>query len=452
MRRSRFDRDWTKGSIIGNLLSLSWPVIISDGLRMIGPTIDLIWVGRLGTAAIAGVGIGGTVVMLLTMAKEGLNIGARAMIARFVGAGDREGATHVAQQAFVLSSIYAIVVIVAGLFLVEPLLAPFRLEADVVREATAYMRIMFLNQGVNGFMMLCEAIMQASGDTVTPMKINIIARSIHAVLDPFLIFGWWLFPFMGVSGAALSNVIGYTLGTSLALWFFFTGRTRLRLTFRGFRLDPNMLWRIVKIALPACVAHMERSTGRVLLLGIIARFGTVAVAAYSVTEKVERFLHLPCSALGRGAGVLVAQNLGAGQPERAVRSGWVAAGISESIMVALSLVIFLSPQTVAHIFTSEPDLVKVISAFLVIETVGYGLAGFHNVFSQSINLAGDTLPPMLVTLLQMWGVALPLAVFLPKITNLGVYSVPWALTAGMIVQVIAYTIYFGLGRWKRKRV
>ncbi len=452
MRGARFDRDWTKGSIIGNLLSLAWPIIISDSLRMIGPTIDLIWVGRLGVAAIAGVGIGGTAVMLLAMAKQGLDTGTRAMVARFMGAGDREGANHVAQQSLVLTSIYAIVVIVAGLFFAERLLAPFRLEADVVREATAYMRIMFLNQGVNGFMMLCEAIMQASGDTVTPMKINIIARSIHAVLDPFLIFGWWLFPCLGVSGAALANVIAYTLGTFFALWFFFTGRTRLQLTFRGFRLDWNLIWRIVKISIPASISSIEKSLARVLLLGIVASFGTLAVAAYSVAEKMERFIHLSCGALGRGTGVLVAQNLGAGQPERAVRSAWIALGISEIIMVALCLVIFLSPQTVAHIFTSEPALVKVLSLFLVIETVGYVQGGFVHIFKESINHAGDTLPPMLITLLQMWGVVLPLGVFLPKITNLGVYGVAWALVAGMIVQTIAYIIYFQMGRWKRKKV
>ncbi len=114
-RRAAFERDWTKGSIIGNLLALGWPVVVSDFVKMVGPTLDMIWAGRLGVASIAAVGVGAVAVMFLTAAKMGLNVGARALIARFIGAGDEEGANHVAQQALIISTIYAIVVALTGL-------------------------------------------------------------------------------------------------------------------------------------------------------------------------------------------------------------------------------------------------------------------------------------------------------------------------------------------------
>ncbi len=96
-RGAAFERDWTKGSIIRNLLALSWPIMVSQSLNMVGPTIDMIWVGKLGAASIAGVGVAGMAVMVVNSAKMGLDTGARAMIARFVGAGDAKGANHVAQ-------------------------------------------------------------------------------------------------------------------------------------------------------------------------------------------------------------------------------------------------------------------------------------------------------------------------------------------------------------------
>ena len=240
-RGARFDKDWTKGSIIGNLFSLSWPIMVGGSLNMLGPTIDMIWVGRLGTASMAGVGISGMAVMVVNSLRMGLQTGTRAMIARFVGAGDEQGANHVAQQAFVVSAAFSTVMAAIGIFLAEPILVMLGVEADVVAEGTAYMRIMFVGSIAMSFRMMSESVMQASGDTVTPMRITIIFRLFHVALCPFLIFGWWLFPRLGVSGAAMTNVISQSMGVGVGLWILFSGRTRLRLTMRNFRLDGNII-------------------------------------------------------------------------------------------------------------------------------------------------------------------------------------------------------------------
>ena len=143
-RPAGFDRDLTKGSIVGNLLRLSWPMMISSTLNMLGPTIDMIWVGKLGSASIAGVGVAGTAVMLVNSAMMGFVVGARAMIARFIGAGDASGANHVARQAFVLSASFAIVLMAAGIFFAETLLILMGMEAEVVSEGAAYLRILLV--------------------------------------------------------------------------------------------------------------------------------------------------------------------------------------------------------------------------------------------------------------------------------------------------------------------
>ena len=112
-------RDWTKGNIFRNLWSLSWPMIISNTLQMAGPTIDMIWVGKLGTASIAGVGAAGMGMMILMPAMMGLTMGARAMIARFIGAGDEDGANQVVRQAFVLSAGFCTITALIGIFFAE---------------------------------------------------------------------------------------------------------------------------------------------------------------------------------------------------------------------------------------------------------------------------------------------------------------------------------------------
>ena len=451
-RRAASDRDWTKGNIFRNLVSLSWPIVINNSLNVLGPIIDMVWVGKLGAASIAGVGISGMAVMLVTSARMGLSVGTRAMVARFIGSDDARGANHAAQQAFVISGSYVMVMATIGIFLAEPILGLMGVEDDVVTEGAAYMRIMFVGTLAMSFRMMAEGIMQASGDSVTPMRIAVFFRLFHVAFCPFLVLGWWIFPRLGVSGAAMSNVTSQSLGMAIGLWVLLSGRTRLRLTLRNFRLDPDIIWRIVKIGIPASIMTMERTLGNLVLMWVMVRFGTLAVAAHSLCQRIEMILFMPSMGLGMGAGVLVGQNLGARQPERAERSGWIAAGLAQAFMIVCSLAILLGSENIIRIFTTEPDMVELASVFLRIAAAGFLLLGVYAVLSHCITGAGDTLPPMLITLLNFWVVQLPLAFLLPRVTALGVYGVRWAMVSGVIVAVVAYITYFRLGRWKNKKV
>ncbi len=446
------ERDWTKGGIFRNLVLLSWPIMISSSFNILGPVIDMIWVGKLGAASIAGVGVAGMAVMFVTSARMGLTMGTRAIVARFIGADDARGANHVAQQAFVISAIFSIIMASIGILFAEPILSIFGLEADVISEGTAYMRIQFIGTVAMSFRMMSEGVMQASGDTVTPMRITILFRLLHASLCPFLIFGWWIFPRFGVSGAAITNVIAQGLGGAVGFWILFSGRSRLRLTLRDFHLDFNIIWRIVKIGIPAAITGAERSFADMALVWFMSPFGTLAVAGHTLLQRVEAVIRMPCMGLGQGSGVLVGQNLGAHQPERAERSGWLAGGLAEGFALVISVVILLWAESIVRVFNAEPDVVEMASIFMRIAAAGYLFMGLYFVMQTSISGAGDTLPPMLVTLLNFWLVQITLAFFLPRFTTLGVYGVRWAIVAGWVVGAIAYSIYFWRGRWKRKMV
>jgi len=445
-------KDWTKGSTLRNFLLLSYPIIISQSLNMMGPTIDMIWVAKLGSAAIAGVGIAGMAVMFVMAAMMGLAMGVRAMIARFMGGGDAAGAGHVARQGFVISAAFSIVMVSTGIFFAETILTLMGVEPDVVAQGTVYMRIMFVGAAAMAFRMMVEGIMQSSGDAVTPMKISVLFRFVHVIVCPFLIFGWWIFPRLGVSGAAVTNVFSQGLGLAIGLWVLFSGRTRLRLTLSNFYIDLDIIWRIVRIGIPAVVMGMQRGLGHLVLMLFMVPFGTMAVAAHTLLQRVEMILVMIAMGMGMASGVLAGQNLGAGQPERAERSGWLAAGFGESIIAMCSVAILLWPESVVRVFSTEPALVEIASTFLKIGAVGYLVLAVIPIFMQCLSGVGDTLPPMLFEIIPMWLVMVPLAFLLPQVNNLGVYGVRWAIVAAMFAGAIAYVTYFRLGRWKRKRV
>jgi putative MATE family efflux protein len=446
------ERDWTEGSIIRNLLTLSWPLMISQGLNMIGPTIDMIWVGKLGTAPIAGVGVAGMVVMFMMAAMMGLAVGTRAMIARFMGANDAEGANNAARQAFVIGACFAAVMVTIGIYFSEQILTLLRMEDEVVAEGAAYMRIMFVGAAGMTFRMLTEGIMQSSGDTITPMRISILFRAFHTALCPFLIFGLWIFPRLDVRGAAFTNVLSQTLGLGLGLWVLFGGRTRLRLTLSKFRLDPDMIWRIVRIGFPAAIIGMQMGLIHIVMMSFMVPFGTMAMAAHILGQRLEMLMNTLMMGLGMGAGVLTGQNLGAGQPERAERTGWLALGIAEIIMVLASGAILIWAEYIVSIFNTDPPLVVLAGNFMRIAAVGYLVLASISVLKHVLGGAGDTVPAMIFEVGHLWAVMLPLAFLLPGFHNLGVYGIRWAIVIGVYAGAVAYLIYFQMGRWKLKRV
>jgi len=483
LRRSDgiFRKDWTKGNILKNLLLLGWPMSVNAMMTMLGPTIDMVWIGRLGEASIAGVGVAGTAVMVVNSARMGLTTGTRAMIARFVGAGDERGANHVGQQSVVISAVFSVFMAIIGIALAEPIMRVFGLDEDVVAEGAAYMRIMFAGSVAMSFRMMAESVMQASGDSLTPMVASVGFRIAHVALCPFLVFGWWIFPRMGVSGAALTNVISQSLGAAVCLWALFAGKSvwldrgwwwngrgipgrfafwrvvrlvpsRLRLTLRGFSLDWRTVWRIVRIGIPASVTGIERSFANLFLVWFVTPFGTTAVAAHSLIQRVAQFAHMPAQGIGQAAGVLAGQNLGAGRPGRAERTGWTAAGLFSVVMVVASVAIAFWAEEIVGIFNSEPDLKKLGGDFLRIEIVSFMVFGLVMVLSNCLNGVGDTMIPMLTTLLTMWLVQVPLAYFLPKYTTLGVYGVRWGIVSAIAMRAVIYTAYFKAGRWKRMTV
>lgn len=419
---------------------------------MIGPAVDQIWVGKLGAASIAGVGVSGMIVQIVNALTMGVFGGLRTMVGRFIGAGDMEGANHVMQQAFVIGAGFSVFMAVIGLLFAEQALVVFGVAPDVASEGAAYMRIQLIGMATMSVLSIAESAMQASGDAITPLRINIFFRAIHVVLVPFFIFGWWLFPRLGVSGAALTNVIAQGLGGALGLWYLFSGQSRLQPTLKNFKLDWKIIWRMLKIGIPTSITGIQRSLPYVVLLSFVAPFGTFAVAGYTVTRKIANFVSNPASSLGRSTGILAAQNLGAGRPERAEKGGWLASGFFTVAAVFISLAVWFWAEHIVRIFNSEPGFIGVAATFLRIQIASYMLYGMVMVTSMCIEGAGDTMPIMLATILSMWLIQIPLGYFLPKFSTLGAYGVEWAIAVALLIRGIFFVTYFRMGRWKRKKV
>jgi len=448
---SSFMRDWTQGSIIKNLLSIAWPVMINNVLNVLGPTVDMIWVGRLGSDDLAAVGVASMIVMLVNALLMGLFTGLRSMVSRHIGAKNMDAALHVARQGFVLSFVMGVILAIMGIFLDRWMLSLLGVAPEVIELGAGYMKLQFIGMIAMTTRFTADGIMQASGDTVNPMKLAIAFRIVHVALSPVLIFGLWIFPAMGIEGAAVTNVVSQSTGTALGLWILMSGRSRIRFNFRGFRFDPKIIWRLVSIGIPASIMGLQMQFGQLLLTRFVVPFGTIAVATHTLCQRIDMSISMPLMGLGMGAGVLVGQNLGAKQPERAEKSGWIALGLSEAVLVLIAIFIIVAPELIIQLFSSDPEMLSVADKYIMIAAVGYAVTSFTMVLQSCITSAGDTLPPMIISLVSVWVIQIPVAILLSK-TSLGMYGVRWAIVGGAFLSAASYLVYFRMGHWKRKRI
>jgi len=247
-------------------------------------------------------------------------------------------------------------------------------------------------------------------------------------------------------------VVSQALGAVAGVWLLFRGHTRLKLSLRDFRFVPNIAWRLVKIGFPSLISMLQASFSMFVITWIIVPFGTRAIAANSLASNVQGFVLTPNFGLGNAVGVLAGQNLGSKQPERAVKTTVLGAGILEAFLITCGVIILVWAEPMVALFNNDPALVAIGASFLRIATAGYLVMGINTALMNCINGAGDTLPNMLINIGMIWIVQIPLTYMLSHYTNLGVYGIRWALVVSNFAGAIAYFSYFRLGRWKHKKV
>ncbi|MCX6020677.1 MAG: MATE family efflux transporter [Chloroflexi bacterium] len=462
------DRKLTEGSIPRNLFYLAWPQMLTGVLQATQQMADLVWAGFLGPRAIASIGVAQSWTMLFMTARMGLDTAARAMVSRAVGAGDMKLANHIATQAIMLSATISFVLTFLGFIFTESLLHALGVSDEVVAQGAAYMRFQFVASFVMAMQFSSAAVLQASGDAVTPMKSQMIARTFQIVVSPLLVFGLLGLPAEGLVGASIATAIGQGIGSSMNFYALFTGKSRLTLSFRNYRLDVPLLWRQLQLGAPSSTTQMASALSNVVVVGLVTSFGDFTLAAYAITQRLQQLVFLGSQGLGQASGILVGQNLGANHPERAKATVWWALGYVMIMNTLVGGLMFLFPALFLTIFTRDPTVLEVGIPWLHIQVIGFMGLGAGMVFQQTFNTAGDTFVPMFVILATVWGVQQPLAIMLsgiaqnwslfgveipvPAISHMGEFGIAWAIAISVGVRLAIYFPYFIWGPWMRKRV
>jgi putative MATE family efflux protein len=431
---------------------LAWPQFIEASLSVIDQLADLFWAGWLGSRAIAGLGVAQTYAQLVMMTRRGFDFGTRAMVSRAVGAGNMDLASHTAFQGLWLMAIYVGVLCGAGILFSDSLLALLGVGAELRSTASLYMQIQFAAVAAMSMRQTGAAILQSAGDAVTPMKATVVGRILHVALSPFFVLGWLGAPMLGLAGLALANLLSQIVGCWMTYCPLVLGESRLHLKISACRFDWATSWQLLKIGLPASVAGAERGFAQLLLIGFVAPFGEAALAAYAITRRLEVLAHAGNSGVGQASGTLIGQSLGAGDPARAKETLNWAPGFATALSAIFALLVVVFPRPILLFFNQEAELLTVGVVWLQVLGLALLFMGPSFVYQQSFNIAGDTIGPLVITLIGFWVFQIPLAWWLPKFSSLGQYGIAWAITISMAARVILFVPYCRWGRWLRVKV
>lgn len=445
----------TTGSISRGVWFLAWPVVIQSLLQVFIGTVDLKMVGYLGPEAIAAVGIGRQIILIIMILILAVSTGATAVVARLCGAGDREGAGKVAAQALILCLFFAIVMTPIGLISAEGMLFLLGAEQEVIGLGLDYMRVFFL--GVIFFLgnFMINTVIQGAGDTRTPLLIQIVANIVNIVANYLFIFGVGIFPNLGVMGAAVGSVLSRFTGMSIGLYVLFSGRYALTIRLRYFSsLMTQQLKRILQIGFPAALQGLSRNISTIVLLGMVARTpgSTAAVSAFSIGMKISQYSLMPGLAVGAAATTLVGMNLGARNASRAEESGWVATGIGALVMGLFAFLAFLFAPQIVTFFVRDEAVLTIGTQFIRIIALAEPFHAVGIVLSKGLQGAGDTKPPFYITVFCWIAVRIPLAYFLAFVMGYDSMGVWWAISLTVILQGILVALRFREGQWKSIKV
>ena len=446
-------RDFTQGSILIGLIILAIPMILEMSMESLFAIVDTFFVAKLGAESVAVVGLTESVLVLIYAVGVGLSIGATATVARRVGEKDMEGAARTATHAVYVGLIVSAVMGTAGVIFAPTVLGLLRAEPDVIELGTPFFRIMMGTNVVIAFLFLLNGIFRGAGDAAIALRVLVIANALNILFCPMFIFGIGPFPELGVTGAAVATVCGRGVGVIYAGWaLFFRSNGRLHIRRDHWKFDPVLLSGLVRLSGTAVLQFLIGTASWTALIRIVAVFGSVALAGYQIGLRVIMFVILPAVGLANAAATLVGQNLGAGKPERAERSVWIAGGLNAGLLGFAGIFFVLFSDWVISVFTTEPAVSAYGRDCLRIVGYGYAFYGLGMVMESSFNGAGDTWTPTYLNFFIFWMFEIPLAYLLADYYDYGPQGVFWAITIAFSLLAITAALLFRRGKWKKKQV
>jgi MATE family, multidrug efflux pump len=446
------DRDHTRGSLLVSVGVLALPSILtmmsSFGLSQM---VDLKFLGALGAHALAAATSSDLVLRQgLNLFVMGMTVAAQMMIARNVGAGRLDAAEHIAGQVFLLGACLAALAAAIGFSMPDVLARVLSPDPEVVALATTYVRVVFLMFFAMVAGQMFSTVLNAAGDTTTPLLISF-------VVTPLIIFGEWALAFghagapaLGLMGLPLGSALAGLVGATIGLTMLFSGRCRVHLRARHLVPDAEVLGRLVRTAIQPSLHMLARSMMLMVFTVMAGRFGEKVQAAYGIGVRIEMLAIMFAFPIANACATLVGQNLGARNIPRAWQAVRTSAVVSLVALLPLAATVALFRHQIVGFFAPDPEVAEIAAQYLVYSSIILSFYGLYFIAFRTLQSAGDMNSPMIVSIGSAFFVGAPLGYLLSHQAGLGptgmwIANLVYALTNATLM--IAWLL---TGRWTHR--
>lgn len=434
--------DLVSGKILESLIKLSLPILGTSFIQMAYNMIDMIWIGRIGSSAVAAVGTAGFFpwlgMALVFISKVGVEVG----VSQAIGKRDNEERDkYIANSIFINIALAVIYTLIILLFR-TPLINFFNLgDNEVIRMAHQYLIIVILGTVVSFINPIFTSIFTASGNSKTPFIINTIGLVLNIVFDPLLIFGLGVIPPLGVVGAALATVGAQAVVTIIFVFVYIkskyvSGRKAIKC------LDRSVILNITKLGMPACLENGLFTIFSMVIGRIVAQWGATSIAVQKVGSQIEAISWMTAGGFATALTTFIGQNYGAKKPDRIKKGFKSTLGVSMLLGLIASIILICFGRVVFSLFIPEEE--AILGGIDYLRILGYSqiFLCLEITTAGAFRGLGETILPSVISIV-FTGLRIPMAIVLSSTLGMGVNGVWWTITISSIIKgILMISMYY----------
>lgn len=376
--------------------------------------VDTIFVGMLGSQAIAALSIAFPFQMLLGALGIGTGVGAASLISRSLGAGQKDVATRAVGQVITLSVIYGVLIALVGFLYLEPLLVIFGATPDIIDLTGEYVLVITSGSVMFFLIMALNNVVRGEGNPRLSMYVMIISAVTNIILDPIFIFTLG----MGVRGAAIATVLAKIVGVAIMLRYVTSGQGVIKINLACLKPNLETIRKIYIIGLPAMVLQISTNLSLVIANNILAVYGHLAIASLGLIFRLFMFALMPVIGISQGLMPIIGFNFGAGKLDRIREALIKGVALSTVVVTFFGVLYFTWPAFFLGIFSREAELIAMGSRALRIMVIMFPVIGAQVVFSTYFQAAGKGIPSLLLSILREVIIFVPLLMIFSRIYGL----------------------------------
>lgn len=437
------------GNMARAILTLAIPVVINSFLQTMYNLTDTYWLGRLGTDELAAINLVTPVQNIVINFGSGITVAGSVLIAQYLGAKKDEEARSMANQIFACAMIFSVICAALVAVFTPSVVTWLGAEGAVWQHSKTYLQLVILDMPFLYMVNMYAAINQAQGDTMRPMFLNLFGIILNMILDPLLMV---VFQF-GAAGAALATVSAKAVPAAAAFFLLHNTDKDVYLNLKRLKFEKEKLRSILVVGLPTAIGGSTMQFGFLLMSRNVFKYGTQAMAAYGIGNKVNGLITLPSNGIGSAVATIVGQNVGAGQYERAGQGYKLSAKISVVFLFTGGLILSRDPVSTAivSIFSDDPDVIGMAADFLSIMALWCFTNGVYNSSMGLFQGSGHTEVTMIIDASRLWVFRFATLFVCEEWLHMGVRSVWYSVVVSNAISAVLLWIVYKTGYWKKKR-